>query len=150
MLESMQNLSWVAVIAGTVTAFVDGWIWDSLLLFGDQWADRLDFQMGNRIPVVPMVCQVAGLLMLSLFVGVSIDVSAMVILILGALAFLLLALSGESFAVHLMAVRLVNAGYWLLALMFLVSVHALIWVWALIQALESVLGHDLNSGHAQQ
>ena len=31
MLELMQNLSWVAVIAGTVTAFVAGWIWYSPL-----------------------------------------------------------------------------------------------------------------------
>ena len=36
MLELMQNLSWVAVIAGTVTAFVAGWILYSPLLFGDQ------------------------------------------------------------------------------------------------------------------
>ena len=126
MLELMQNLSWVAVIAGTVTAFVAGWIWYSPLLFGDQWADGLDVHMGNRIPIVPMVCQVAGLFLLSLFVGVSIDVSALVILILGALAFLLLGFSGESFAGHPMAVRLINAGYWVLALMVLLLVHALI------------------------
>ena len=82
--------------------------------------------MGNRIPVVPMVCQVAVLFLLSLFVGVSIDVSALVILILGALGFLLLGFNGESFAGHPMAVRLINAGYWVVALMVLVLVHALI------------------------
>ena len=59
-----------------------------------------------------------------LFVGVSTDVSALVILILGALAFLLLRFIGESFAGHPMAVCLINAGYWVLALMVLV--HALI------------------------
>ena len=126
MLELMQNLSWVAVIASTVTAFVAGWIWYSPLLFGDQWADGLDVHMGKRIPVVPLVCQVAGLFLLSLFVGVSIDVSALLILILGALAFLLMGFSGESFAGHLMAVRVINAGYWVLALMVLVLVHVLI------------------------
>ncbi|MGC6496505.1 MAG: DUF1761 domain-containing protein [Candidatus Puniceispirillaceae bacterium] len=126
MLELMQNLSWVAVFAGTVTAFVAGWIWYSPLLFGDQWADGLGVHMENRILVVPMLCQIGGLFLLSLFVGVSIEVPALLLLLLGAISFLLLGYSGESFAGHPIAVRLINAGYWMMALMVLVLVHALI------------------------
>ena len=126
MIELTQDINWIAVATGTVLAFVAGWVWYSPLLFGDRWADGLDVNMANKVPIVPMALQVIGLFLLSWFVGVTAAGEALLTLILGALAFLLLGFSGETFAGHPPAVRLVNAGYWVLALVVMILVNAVI------------------------
>lgn len=126
MIELTQDINWIAVATGTVLAFVAGWVWYSPLLFGDRWADGLDVNMANKVPIVPMGLQVIGLFLLSWFVGVTAAGEALLTLILGALAFLLLGFSGETFAGHPPAVRLINAGYWVLALVVMILVNAVI------------------------
>ena len=126
MIELTQDINWIAVATGTVLAFVAGWVWYSPLLFGDLWADGLDVNMANKVPIVPMALQVVGLFLLSWFVGVTAAGEALLTLILGALAFLLLGFSGETFAGHPPAVRLINAGYWVLALVVMILVNAVI------------------------
>ena len=126
MIELTQDINWIAVATGTVLAFVAGWVWYSPLLFGDLWADGLDVNMANKVPIVPMALQVIGLFLLSWFVGVTAAGEALLTLILGALAFLLLGFSGETFAGHPPAVRLINAGYWVLALVVMILVNAVI------------------------
>ena len=126
MIELTQDINWIAVATGTVLAFVAGWVWYSPLLFGDRWADGLDVNMANKVPIVPMALQVIGLFLLSWFVGVTAAGEALLTLILGALAFLLLAFSGETFAGHPRAVRLINAGYWVLVLVVMILVNAVI------------------------
>ena len=126
MIELTQDINWIAVATGTVLAFVAGWVWYSPLLFGDRWADGLDVNMANKVPIVPMALQVIGLFLLSWFVGVTAAGEALLTLILGALAFLLLGFSGETFAGHPPAVRLINAGYWVLALVVMILVNAVI------------------------
>ena len=126
MIELTQDINWIAVATGTVLAFVAGWVWYSPLLFGDRWADGLDVNMANKVPIVPMALQVIGLFLLSWFVGVTAAGEALLTLILGALAFLLLGFSGETFAGHPPAVRLINAGYWVLALVVMMLVNAVI------------------------
>ena len=126
MIELTQDINWIAVATGTVLAFVAGWVWYSPLLFGDRWADGLDINMANKVPIVPMGLQVIGLFLLSWFVCVTAAGEALLTLILGALAFLLLGFSGETFAGHPPAVRLINAGYWVLALVVMILVNAVI------------------------
>lgn len=126
MIELTQDINWIAVATGTVLAFVAGWVWYSPLLFGDRRADGLDVNMANKVPIVPMGLQVIGLFLLSWFVGVTAAGEALLTLILGALAFLLLGFSGETFAGHPPAVRLINAGYWVLALVVMILVNAVI------------------------
>ena len=126
MIELTQDINWIAVTTGTVLAFVAGWVWYSPLLFGDRRADGLDVNMANKVPIVPMALQVIGLFLLSWFVGVTAAGEALLTLILGALAFLLLGFSGETFAGHPPAVRLINAGYWVLALVVMILVNAVI------------------------
>ena len=126
MIALTQDINWIAVATGTVLAFVAGWVWYSPLLFGDRWADGLDVNMANKVPIVPMGLQVIGLFLLSWFVGVTAAGEALLTLILGALAFLLLGFSGETFAGHPPAVRLINAGYWVLALVVMILVNAVI------------------------
>ena len=126
MIELTQDINWIAVATGTVLAFVAGWVWYSPLLFGDLLADGLDVNMANKVPIVPMALQVVGLFLLSWFVGVTAAGEALLTLILGALAFLLLGFSGETFAGHPPAVRLINAGYWVLALVVMILVNAVI------------------------
>ncbi len=113
MQEVTTQVNWLAAVVGAVTAFVAGSLWYSPWVFGRRWAEGLGFSLEGKPPLEPMLAQIAGLGLLSLFVAVA-GTSPMIVL-LGLAAFVILAYSGESFARHPIDVRLINAGYLLLA-----------------------------------
>ena len=93
-------------------------------VFGRRWADGPGFSLDGKPPLEPMLAQIAGLGPLSLFISVA-GGSPMAVL-LGLAAFLVLAYSGESFACHPLDVRLINAGYLLLAALIMLLTQALV------------------------
>jgi len=112
------QVNWLAAVVGVIAAFVAGSLWYSPWVFGRRWADGLGFSLDGKPPLEPMLAQIAGLGLLSLFIAVA-DGSPMALL-LG------LAYSGESFARHPLDVRLINAGYLLLAALIMLLTQALI------------------------
>ncbi|HCA91385.1 MAG TPA: DUF1761 domain-containing protein [Alphaproteobacteria bacterium] len=126
MMELTQDVSWIAVIVGAVLAFFAGWAWYSPIGLGNRWAQGLGIDMGGKPPVTPMMLQGLGLFLLSWFVAVTAASGALMTLLLGALAFVVLGYSGESFAGHTPAVRLINSGYWVLAVVVMILTNAVL------------------------
>ena len=124
MVELAQNVNWMAVIVGALLAFFAGWAWYSPKLFGKRWAQGLAIDLAGAPPVAAMMLQGLGLFLLSWFVAVTAASGALMTLLLGALAFVVLGYSGESFAEHTPAVRLINGGYWVLAVVVMILTNA--------------------------
>ena len=128
MSELTNGVSWLAVIAGAVAAFVMGWLWYSPKVFGTKWAEGLGVELGSasEMPVGAMVTNIIGLLLMSWFVGVTAANNALLTVILATVAFTLLGYSGGMFGKQTAYVRNVNAGYWLAALVVMIVCQALL------------------------
>ena len=128
MSELTNGVSWLAVIAGAVAAFVMGWLWYSPKVFGTKWAEGLGVELGSasEMPVGAMVTNIIGLLLMSWFVGVTAANNALLTVILATVAFTLLGYSGGMFGKQTTYVRNVNAGYWLAALVVMIVCQALL------------------------
>ncbi|MEM9108177.1 MAG: DUF1761 family protein [Pseudomonadota bacterium] len=122
------GMSWIAVIAGAVAAFLIGWLWYSPMLFGPKWAEGVGVEMGTAsdMPVGAMVSQAIGLLLLSLFVGAMAAANALSILIIGTLAFAMLAYSGGMFRHNSVYARVTDLGYLLVSVFVMAVVQAIL------------------------
>lgn len=122
MTELTTGVSWLAVIVGAVVSFLAGWLWYSPKLFGPKWAEGVGVEMAsaNEMPVGAMVSQIAGLFLMSWFVGVTAVSNALSTVILATLAFVVLAYSGGMFAKKSGYARNVDAGYWIVSLVIMV------------------------------
>jgi Protein of unknown function (DUF1761) len=122
MAELTTGVSWLAVIVGAIVSFLAGWLWYSPMLFGVKWAEGVGVKVGsaNEMPVGAMVSQIAGLLLMSWFVGVTAVSSALSTVILATVAFAVLAYSGGMFAKKSAYARNVDAGYLIVSLAIMV------------------------------
>ena len=125
--ELTAGVSWLAVIVGAVVSFLAGWLWYSPKLFGPKWAEGVGVKMGTAgdMPVGAMVTQVAGLLLMSWFVGVTAASNALATVVLATLAFVVLAYSGGMFARKSPYARNVDAGYWVVSLVIMIICQAI-------------------------
>jgi hypothetical protein len=121
--ELTTGVSWLGVIVGAVASFLIGWLWYSPKLFGPKWAEGVGVEMGTAqdMPVGAMISQSVGLLLMSWFVGVTAVSSALMTVILGTLAFTVLAYSGGLFTRKSSYARNVDAGYWIVCLVVMVA-----------------------------
>lgn len=128
MIEVTNGVSWLAVIAGAVVSFLLGWLWYSPKLFGTKWAAGSGVKMGSadNMPVGAMVSQAIGLLLMSWFVGVTANSNALYTVILSTVAFTVLQFSGNSFSGKSQYAKLVDAGYWIVALVIMIICEGLI------------------------
>lgn len=120
--ELLNGVSWLGVLAGAVVSFLVGWLWYSPKLFGVKWAEGVGVELGDasEMPVGAMVSQVIGLLLMSWFVGVTAVSNALLTVILATVAFTVLAYSGGMFTKKSGYARMVDAGYWLVALVIMI------------------------------
>ncbi len=122
MAELTTGVSWLGVIVGAVVSFLAGWLWYSPKLFGPKWAEGVGVEMGtaNEMPAGAMASQGLGLLLMSWFVGVTAASEALLTVILGTVAFTVLAYSGGMFRKNSAYARNTDAGYWLVALVVMI------------------------------
>jgi hypothetical protein len=126
--EITNGVSWLAVIAGAIVSFLLGWLWYSPKLFGTKWAEGSGVKMNtvDKMPVVAMVSQGIGLLLLSWFVGVTANSNALLTVILATVAFTVLAFSGNSFSGKSNYAKWADAGYWIAVLVVMIVCEGLI------------------------
>ena len=122
MAELTMGVSWLGVIVGAVAAFLLGWLWYSPKVFGTKWAEGMGVDLGaaSEMPVAALVTNLIGLLLMSWFVGVTAVSNALLTVILGTVAFTVLAYSGGMFGKQTGHTRNVNAGYWIAALVVMI------------------------------
>ena len=120
--ELTTGVSWLGVVIGAVASFMAGWLWYSPKLFGPKWAEGVGVEMGTagEMPVAAMATQMVGLLLMSWFVGVTAASGALFTVILGTVAFTVLAYSGGLFAKKSNYACNVEAGYWIVALIIMI------------------------------
>jgi hypothetical protein len=120
--EITMGVSWLAVVVGAVAAFLVGWLWYSPKLFGTKWAEGSHVQLGSAsaMPMGAMVTQAVGLLLMSWFVGVTAVSSHLFTVILATVAFTVLAHSGNAFSGKSSYARMVDSGYWIVALVIMI------------------------------
>ncbi|WDR01645.1 DUF1761 domain-containing protein [Devosia algicola] len=113
MAEIVTNVNWMAVIVGTIVAFIVGWLWYSPMLFGKTWAAGNGVELGSAasMPIKAMVLQFVGLFLIAWFVGVTAVESRLLTFILAVIAFGVLQASGGLFAKKPQAVVLIDFGY---------------------------------------
>lgn len=117
MIEITLGVSWLAVVVGTIAAFLLGWLWYSPMLFGKKWAAGNGVEMGiaNDMPKFAMITQLIGLFLMSWFVGVTAVESKLLTFILAVFAFGILNFSGSQFAKKPPVVGYTDFGYWIAA-----------------------------------
>ena len=73
MSELTTNVNWIAVMAGTVAAFLLGWLWYSPKLFGTKWAAGVGIEMSADcvMPVAAMITQLIATFLLAWVIGVA-------------------------------------------------------------------------------
>ncbi|MEM1286670.1 MAG: DUF1761 domain-containing protein, partial [Pseudomonadota bacterium] len=77
------------------------------------------------MPAVAMVAQGIGLLLMSWFVAVTAASNALLTVILGTVAFTVLAFSNGSFVKKSDYAKFVEAGYWVVCLVVMIAVQAI-------------------------
>ena len=122
MAELTTGVRWLGVVVGAVLSFLVGWLWYSPKLFGPKWAEGVGVEMGaaSDMPVGAMISQLVGLLLMSWFVGVTAVSNALLTVILGTVAFTVLAYSGGMFSKKSGYARNVEAGYWIVSLVIMI------------------------------
>ena len=117
------NVSWLAALLGAALAHLVGWAWYSQTFFGDRWAAGLGIEYDRKMPVHLMAQQLAALFLISWFVAAAVAAGLALLSLLGAFGFCVQNFAGEGFARHPREVRLINAGYLVVAVLAMLSVH---------------------------
>ena len=126
--EIASGVNWLAVVLGAVVSFVAGWLWYSPKLFGPKWAEGVGVEMGtaSEMPVGAMVSQIVGLFLLSWFVGVTAAAGTLLTVILGTIAFALLAFSGGMFRKNSSYARMTDLGYLIVSVVIMIVIQGLL------------------------
>lgn len=124
----VENLNWIAVIAGTVVAFLVGWLWYGPKLFGQGWAEGSGVKLNtaDKMPVFAMITQLAALLLLALVIGVTATTDALGTAILAILACATFAVSAGAFINKSRYALVVDAGYIVIAGIVMVIAQGLL------------------------
>ncbi len=106
------NVNWTAVIAGTVAAFLFGWLIYSPALFGKKWAQGtgISLESDSKPPVFAMVAQILALFMLATVIGLTETVNALTPAVLAILAAAVLMVANGAFSGKSAYARAVDGG----------------------------------------
>ncbi len=80
----LTDVNWLAVIVGTVLAFLLGWLWYSPFLFAKKWAEgvRININGGSGPMLLAMIAQIASTFLLAWSIGVAMVMNAVPLAIL--------------------------------------------------------------------
>ncbi|NKB51841.1 MAG: DUF1761 family protein [Rhizobiaceae bacterium] len=97
--SELGNINWIAVIVGTVVAFLVGWLWYSPKLFGTGWAAGSGVELGSAqsMPVFAMVSQLVALFLLALVIGITATFEHLITAIIAILAAACFTMSAGAF-----------------------------------------------------
>ncbi|MEX2321415.1 MAG: DUF1761 domain-containing protein [Saccharospirillum sp.] len=116
-MEDFSAVSWLAVLTGTVVAFLVGWAWYSPSVFGRKWAEGSGVSLGSAqsMPVFAMVSQFVALLLLAMVIGLTATIDALFTAILAILTVAVFVSSMAAFVKKSAYAIAVDAGYIIVA-----------------------------------
>ncbi|GLQ16062.1 DUF1761 family protein [Maritalea porphyrae] len=123
--EITANVSWLAIIVGTVLAFILGWLWYSERMFGVKWAQGIGAELGSAssMPMGAMATQFLGLFGLAWIVAITARTNSLLTMILITVAFVLLQYAGNSFASKSMYAKITEGGYVVASVVIMIAVQ---------------------------
>lgn len=121
------SVNWIAVAAGTVIAFLFGWLWYSQKLFGRRWAEGsgISPEPPEEFPVFAMGSQLLALLALATTVGITANFDMLITAIIAILAAALFVVSGGAFTNKSGFALTVDGGYIVLAGAIMIICHGI-------------------------
>jgi hypothetical protein len=125
---TVEPLNYLAIIIGTVAAFLLGWLIYSPMLFGPKWAEGSGVKMGeaSEMPKFAMASQFAALFCLALVIGITATVSALWTAILAIVAAALFVVSSGAFLKKSNFAMAVDGGYILASGVVMIIVQGLL------------------------
>ncbi len=126
--ELTANVSWLAIIVGAVVAFLVGWLWYSPKLFGTKWAEGSKVKLGEAsdMPMLAMLTQALGLLGVAWVVAITAATNSLLTIILITISFVLMQWSGNSFTQKTNYAKIVDSGYWVVAVVIMIIVQGIL------------------------
>ena len=123
-----QGVNWLAVLVGTVAAFLLGWAVYSPMLFGKGWAagSRVEMGSASSMPVFAMGTQLMALFILALVIGMTAATNALWVAIFAILAAALFAVSGGAFLKKSTYALMVDGGYILASGIVMIAAQGLL------------------------
>ena len=111
-MEDFGAVNWLAVVAGSVVAFLVGWLWYSKL-FGKIWMEgsNLPANAADDVPVVALVTNFVALFLMALVVGITATSNALITAVLAILAVAVYAASMGGFVKKSRTAILIDFSY---------------------------------------
>ena len=111
------DVNWLAVIVGTIAAFLLGWLIYSPMLFGKGWAAGSGVEMAapDKLPTLAMATQLLALFCLGVVVGVTATSDALFTAMLAILGAGFLVVSNGAFCRKSSYALTVDFGYAIVA-----------------------------------
>ncbi len=127
-MEDYGAVNWLAVGAGTVVAFVVGWLWYSPLLFGKKWAEGsgVELSSANKMPAAAMVSQLVALFCLAMVIGLTATSGSLVTAIFAILAVGFMVFSNGGFSQKSTYAMLVDLGHTIVAGIVMLAAQGLL------------------------
>jgi len=116
-MENFAQLNWLAIGLGAFVTFMLGWLWYSPILFGKKWALGSGVNLGSaeKMPAMAMITQVLALCCLSLVIGITAQVNALITAVLVILCCAFFAASAGGFSQKSNYAILVDVSYRIVA-----------------------------------
>ncbi|MGR3616029.1 MAG: DUF1761 domain-containing protein [Paracoccaceae bacterium] len=123
----MEPLNWIAILTGTVAAFIAGWIYYSPKLLGRSWAagSGVDPEPPATPPLLPMAVQLIALFFLALVIGLTAQIEALGTAIAAILAGAALVMAQDLFSQKNTAATLIDGGYVVLAGVLMIAAQGI-------------------------
>ncbi len=128
MAAEFSGMNWLAVIAGTIVAFLAGWLWYSPSVFGKGWAEgsRVELGSAQSMPVLAMITQLLALFLLALVVGITATRDQLFTAIFAILALAAFGVSGGAFSRKSTYALMVDGSYAVLAGVIMIALQGLL------------------------
>lgn len=125
MTESVLQVNWLAVLAGTAAAFAAAWAWFGPLMFQKAWAYG---SHGIKPPATPpwfgLAVQLAGTFLMAWVIGIAERRQALMTAVIIILAIALLQTGGSLLSQKKTPAALIDGGYVLLMGAGMIAAHA--------------------------
>jgi hypothetical protein len=128
MSAELAGVNWLAVLIGTVVAFLAGWLWYSPTLFGKGWAEgsKVELASAQSMPVLAMATQLAALFLLALVIGITATRDQLFTAIFAILALAVFSVSSGAFVRKSNYALLIDAGYAVVAGVLMILVQGIL------------------------
>lgn len=95
-----EALNWTAVLVGTIVSFFAGWIYYSVGPIRTTWADGtgISSEPPEKMPMMAMLLQVAGLFLLALVIGMTAQTNALFTAVAAILATSVMVMAQDAFS----------------------------------------------------